>query len=236
MIASRCHHPTTAFTSSRPLGLQLCRPLHAPTAAARNSRTVCPVPCQAQVNSDRAASDGDVDQITGLKRPRRPQQRSPQQHDNTSSSDQGPKRSKPAPGSSIHSSKPAAKGQHGTSGSDAAGAGGRTGGKHNSNHRPDESNVWQLCDPQRQDSPQQPKQPQRPGHMGSKAAKPRLQGKGQGSVDPPLLTAWIKAASSPQQLLQLVQQHAADINPIHLSAAYTQAARVCGSSETVAEE
>jgi hypothetical protein len=48
----------------------------------------------------------------------------------------------------------------------------------------------------------------------------------QGNVDPRHLTVELKAATSPEQLLQLVQQHAADLNPIHLSAAYTQAAWV----------
>ena len=43
-------------------------------------------------------------------------------------------------------------------------------------------------------------------------------------MNPRHLTVWLKNATSPEQLLQLVQQHAADLNHIHLSAAYTQAA------------
>ena len=55
----------------------------------------------------------------------------------------------------------------------------------------------------------------------------RQQGKGGGSkVDAPMLTAMMKAATNPQKLLQLVRQHAADFDHIHLSAAYTQAVRV----------
>ena len=45
----------------------------------------------------------------------------------------------------------------------------------------------------------------------------------QRSVDPRHLTVDLKAATSQEQLLQLVQQHAGDFNHIHLSAAYTQA-------------
>ena len=93
--------------------------------------------------------------------------------------------------------------------------------------RAGQSVAKQPCDPQRQEKRQQRLQHQRPGRTGSKATKPWLQGKGQGRVDPPLLTAWLKRATSPEQLLQLVQQHAADLNHIHVSAAYTQAVRVC---------
>jgi hypothetical protein len=50
-----------------------------------------------------------------------------------------------------------------------------------------------------------------------------------------MLTAWLKAATSPEQLLQLVQQHAADLNHIHLSAAYTQAVSVCGQGGATAQ-
>ena len=102
--------------------------------------------------------------------------------------------------------------------------------------RAGQSVAKQPCDPQRQEKRQQRLQHQRPGRTGSKATKPWLQGKGQGRVDPPLLTAWLKRATSPEQLLQLVQQHAADLNHIHLSAAYTQAVEVCGRGAAGAQQ
>jgi hypothetical protein len=55
-------------------------------------------------------------------------------------------------------------------------------------------------------------------------------------VDAPLLTAWLKAATSPEQLLRLVQQHAAALNHIHLGAAYTQAVKVCGCRGAAAQQ
>ena len=55
-------------------------------------------------------------------------------------------------------------------------------------------------------------------------------------MDPRHLTVDLKAVTSPEQLVQLVQQHAADFNPIHLSAAYTQAVRVCKSGDSVAKQ
>ena len=144
-----------------------------------NSRTVRAVPCQAQHSSDRAASDVYVYISTGLIRPKRPQQRSPQ-HNNTSSKSQERQRSQPTPGSSITGRQPADKDLHSSAGSGAAAV------------------------------------RRRPGQQ-----------QGQASVSPRQLTAWLKAATCPAQLLQRVQQHAEDLNHIHLSAAYTQAVEVC---------
>jgi hypothetical protein len=45
-----------------------------------------------------------------------------------------------------------------------------------------------------------------------------------------VLTAWLKSASTVDRLLQLVQQHAAELNLIHISAAYTQAVTLCRNS------
>jgi hypothetical protein len=42
-------------------------------------------------------------------------------------------------------------------------------------------------------------------------------------LDPRALTARLKEAQTPEQLLQLVQQHAEDLNHIHLGAAFTRA-------------
>jgi hypothetical protein len=46
-------------------------------------------------------------------------------------------------------------------------------------------------------------------------------------LHPQQLTAAIKAVHSPEQLLQLLQQHTAKLNSIHLSAAYTHAVKLC---------
>jgi hypothetical protein len=45
-----------------------------------------------------------------------------------------------------------------------------------------------------------------------------------------VLTAWLKSASSADKLLQLLQQHAVEMNHIHISAAYTQAVTLCHNS------
>ena len=46
-------------------------------------------------------------------------------------------------------------------------------------------------------------------------------------LSPQRLTAQLQAANSPEQLLQLVQQHGGDFDHIHVSAAYTRAVKVC---------
>jgi hypothetical protein len=42
-------------------------------------------------------------------------------------------------------------------------------------------------------------------------------------ISPQVLTSLLKAAATPEQLLQLVQRHAGDLNHIHLAAAFTRA-------------
>ena len=113
---------------------------------------------------------------------------------------------------------------------------GRARGQPNSTDRTGQSAARQLHTTPGEGSPQQRQQHQRLAHNGSTKAKQWLQGTGQGRVDPPQLTAWLKAATSPEQLLQLVQQHAADLNHMHLSAAYSQAVRVCRTGDSAAKQ